>query len=103
MPSSPPFMDLQNKKRRFSLANSYFSFLNRRKLSDKLLFNLALLAVGFSVLGAIFTANALFTETLPSSGGAITEGIVGTPRFVNPVLSINRADHDMVALSTVDF
>jgi peptide/nickel transport system substrate-binding protein len=91
-------MDLQNKKRRFSLANSYFSFLNRRKLSDKLLFNLALLAVGFSVLGAIFTANALFTETLPSSGGAITEGIVGTPRFVNPVLSINRADHDMVAL-----
>jgi peptide/nickel transport system substrate-binding protein len=26
------------------------------------------------------------------------EGIVGTPRFVNPVLAINRADHDMVAL-----
>lgn len=91
-------MDLDNNKRRFSLPEIYFSFIKRRKLSDKLLFNVALIAVGFSILTAIFTANHLFTRTFPTSGGTITEGIVGTPRFVNPVLAINRADHDMVAL-----
>ncbi|MFM2381725.1 MAG: hypothetical protein RLZZ76_492 [Candidatus Parcubacteria bacterium] len=91
-------MDVFKKKRRFSLAESYFSFLGRRKVSDKFLFNVVLLAVGFSILGAIFTANTLFTQTLPTKGGSIVEGIVGTPRFVNPVLAINRADHDMVAL-----
>jgi peptide/nickel transport system substrate-binding protein len=89
---------LPKNKRRYSLAQFYFSFVDRRKLSDKVLFNIALLAVGFSVLGAIFTANTLFTQTFPTSGGAIVEGIVGTPRFVNPVIAINRADHDMVAL-----
>jgi peptide/nickel transport system substrate-binding protein len=91
-------MDLPKKKRSFSIAEVYFSFVGRRKLSDKLLYNVTLLAVGFSVLGAIFTANTLFTQTLPTKGGSIVEGIVGTPRFVNPVLAINRADHDMVAL-----
>ena len=91
-------MDSDNNKRRFSLPDIYFSFIKRRKLSDKLLFNIVLIAVGFSILTAIFTANHLFIRTFPTSGGAITDGIVGTPRFVNPVLAINRADHDMVAL-----
>ncbi len=91
-------MDVLKKKRRFSIAQSYFSFVGRRKVSDKFLYTLALLAVAFSILGAIFTANTLFTQTLPTKGGSIVEGIVGTPRFVNPVLAINRADHDMVAL-----
>lgn len=35
---------------------------------------------------------------VPLRGGAISEGIVGTPRFVNPVLASSPADLDMVAL-----
>jgi peptide/nickel transport system substrate-binding protein len=34
----------------------------------------------------------------PVAGGSITEGIVGIPRFVNPVLAVTRADQDMSAL-----
>ncbi len=91
-------MNLQKKRRRFSLPRIYFSFVQRRKISDKLLFNAVLIALCISVFVALFTLNSLFTKTLPTYGGAIVEGIVGTPRFVNPVLAINRADHDMVAL-----
>jgi peptide/nickel transport system substrate-binding protein len=84
--------------RRFSLSNIYFSFVERRKISDRLLFNLAIIAVVTSVLYAVFIINSLYITSVPSVGGTIVEGIIGTPRFVNPVLAINRADHDMVAL-----
>lgn len=91
-------MALHNKERRFSLFNTYFSFIERRKLSDRFFFNAALIAVCITVLSAVLTANALFLTSVPTPGGTIVEGIVGTPRFVNPVLAITRADHDMVAL-----
>jgi len=42
--------------------------------------------------------NGLFLEEVPISGGSLSEGIVGTPRFVNPVLSLSDADKDMTAL-----
>lgn len=60
--------------------------------------HLALIAAFVCVLYAGYTANAQFLTSVPSQGGTIVEGIVGTPRFVNPVLAITRADHDMVAL-----
>ncbi len=42
-------------------------------------------------------SNRYLTET-PVAGGMLVEGVVGTPRFVNPVLAVTRADQDMVAL-----
>lgn len=38
------------------------------------------------------------TVDVPTVGGAFIEGIVGTPRFVNPVLAVTRADRDLTAL-----
>lgn len=35
---------------------------------------------------------------IAAEGGVFTEGIVGTPRFVNPVLAVTRADKDLTAL-----
>jgi peptide/nickel transport system substrate-binding protein len=32
---------------------------------------------------------------IPAKGGAVVEGIVGTPRFLNPVLAITDADRDI--------
>lgn len=72
--------------------------MEKRKTSDKFIFVMAILFVAGSLMFALFTANALYTTNVPTSGGTLVEGIVGTPRFVNPVLAITRADHDMVAL-----
>lgn len=38
------------------------------------------------------------TVVVPAAGGELREGIVGSPRFVNPVLALTRADQDMVEL-----
>ncbi|MEK7628663.1 MAG: peptide ABC transporter substrate-binding protein [Patescibacteria group bacterium] len=63
------------------------------------------LLYGFSLLLAVSTfflvvnMNTLLTSDVPAPGGTYTEGIVGTPRFVNPLLATSDADRDIVALT----
>lgn len=34
----------------------------------------------------------------PASGGSFTEGVVGSPRFINPLLAVSDADNDLASL-----
>ncbi|MCC6405300.1 MAG: hypothetical protein IT405_02860 [Candidatus Yanofskybacteria bacterium] len=46
-----------------------------------------------------FTTYWHYTESVPSSGGRLVEGILGEPRLVNPLLSqTNDADRDLASL-----
>lgn len=55
-----------------------------------------LLAIGAGLL--ILRVNNLFLVDVPAAGGVFREGIVGAPRFVNPLLALSDADRDLVAL-----
>ncbi|MFA5319305.1 MAG: hypothetical protein WC387_02990, partial [Candidatus Paceibacterota bacterium] len=35
----------------------------------------------------------------PVAGGQLTEGVLGSPRFINPLLATTDADRDLVALT----
>jgi peptide/nickel transport system substrate-binding protein len=50
------------------------------------------------ILGSIITLSNYFTEEVPVTGGTYREGIVGAPRFINPVLANSDADRDATAL-----
>ena len=52
------------------------------------------------VTGLTFLAhlNNKFLVEVPDRGGEMTEGVVGIPRFVNPVLAVSDADKDVVSL-----
>ena len=52
------------------------------------------------VSGTIFvgTASALFKESVPASGGELVEGVIGTPRFINPILATSDTDRDLTGL-----
>lgn len=91
-------MNVHTTKNSGSLLTRYFAFLQRRSRGDRLIFHTALIAVCVSLFFVLSFINTKYITSVPSSGGMIVEGIVGTPRFVNPVLAITRADHDMVAL-----
>lgn len=59
----------------------------------------ALLAVLIiSTLLIVGEINKSFTTTVPAPGGSITEGIIGSPRFINPLLATSDADRDLSAL-----
>ena len=51
-----------------------------------------------STLIILQNINKSFMVNVPMNGGSITEGMVGTPRFINPVLAFSDADQDLVAL-----
>lgn len=42
--------------------------------------------------------NSMFLVDVPISGGTITEGIIGVPTLVNPVIALSDADKDLTSL-----
>lgn len=54
--------------------------------------------IATSALGIFYTAHRKATVVVPADGGTLTEGIVGTPRFINPLLAQTDADRDLTAL-----
>ena len=61
----------------------------------------------FIVLGILFIAliitllwqaDRTISVPVPAPGGQLTEGIIGTPRFINPLLATSDADRDLTAL-----
>lgn len=91
-------MRLLKNRPSLALLDRYFAFIERRSPFDALVFHLAVGLFLLTLLISLITINAHYITTVPTSGGTLVEGIVGTPRFVNPVLAITRADQDMVQL-----
>ncbi len=42
--------------------------------------------------------NQSISVNVPADGGSLTEGIIGSPRFVNPVLAVSDVDQDLTEL-----
>lgn len=58
-----------------------------------------LLLVGFlAFVGWLFEINNLYSVHIAIPGGSLTEGIIGTPRFINPLQATSDADRDLTAL-----
>lgn len=57
-----------------------------------------LVAIG-SLISIPFTVFYHYTKNIPAYGGSFSEGIVGQPHYINPLLSQNNdADRDLVSL-----
>lgn len=62
------------------------------------LFGALLIILFGTTLIVLQSINKSFMIKVPLAGGSISEGIIGTPRFVNPVLALSDADRDLVSL-----
>lgn len=51
-----------------------------------------------SGLGLLLKVSNAFLIEVPEYGGSYTEGVIGTPRFINPLLAISDADKDLTSL-----
>jgi peptide/nickel transport system substrate-binding protein len=47
---------------------------------------------------ALVSFNKRFLITIPTYGGEIKEGLLGTPRFINPILATTEQDKDLTSL-----
>ena len=67
-------------------------------ITEKVIFLLFLTILIVSSLGILISVNNKFLVSIPERGGTLIEGVIGTPRFINPVIANSNADRDISSL-----
>lgn len=86
------------------MKKNIFSFSSTREriarlsLRGRVFFVSSLILLVIGICGAIISFSNRFTTEVPQFGGTYHEGIIGVPRFINPVLANSDADHDLTSL-----
>lgn len=88
------------------LFNRHYGWMDQLRLLPKVLSKrerywilVFLLIIGGSIIAIPFTTYNHFTKPVPSYGGSFSEGIVGQPRHINPLLAqTNDPDRDLSSL-----
>ncbi|NCT00080.1 hypothetical protein GW765_03845 [Candidatus Parcubacteria bacterium] len=83
---------------KFPSKNEINKSLQSFQEKDWLVVAILLLIMVASTVVIISKINKHIATVIPADGGSITEGIVGTPRFVNPVLALSGPDKDLTKL-----
>ena len=65
---------------------------------EKIIFYTVLITLITSLTLILNNINESYLVEIPSHGGSLIEGIVGSPRFINPVLATSNTDKDLSSL-----
>jgi peptide/nickel transport system substrate-binding protein len=66
--------------------------------AERLLLYILSAGLGVAAFALLALLNIHTSILIPTHGGSLIEGVVGTPRFVNPVIAEANADKDITAL-----
>jgi peptide/nickel transport system substrate-binding protein len=50
------------------------------------------------LIGLLWLAHTSWSAEVPVAGGGLTEGVIGSPRFINPLLATSDTDRDLTTL-----
>lgn len=64
----------------------------------KVLLSIFIAGLVISTVALSYEVYAAASTEIPARGGEIEEGILGIPRFVNPLFALGHADHDLIEL-----
>ncbi len=92
--------NLYSRLRNFKLPkkdeiNSVFNMFSKK---ERAIFIVLLLVFLISAVSILESVNKSLMVSVPLHGGSISEGIIGTPRFINPILANSPVDLDLVSL-----
>ncbi len=65
---------------------------------ERLVFVILIILAAIGFFGTLDKINQKVSNLMPASGGTWREGIVGSPRFINPLLAITDPDRDLASL-----
>lgn len=83
---------------RFPLIDKAEDTYNSFSASGRALFIFFASLLIISAVALVYLLNRQLLVTVPAHGGSLSEGIIGAPRFINPVLAISDADLDLTSL-----
>ena len=72
--------------------------IRRFTLAEKAVFYFFVGVFIFCGVLLLWKVNSAFLESVPLRGGTLTEGDIGNPRFINPVLALSESDKNLTAL-----
>ncbi|MEA2701379.1 MAG: peptide/nickel transport system substrate-binding protein [Candidatus Parcubacteria bacterium] len=75
------------------------AYLRSLPPGDRLIARVLGLAVVITSLAGIVALERAYQVEVPVYGGTLTEGVIGAPRFVNPLLALSDTDRDLTALA----
>jgi len=86
------------RERKIAYLEKVQRIFNSLSITEKVLFLVFALIFICATLSLLGKTSAQFSVNIPHDGGQIVEGIVGTPRFINPLLASSDADRDLTTL-----
>jgi peptide/nickel transport system substrate-binding protein len=87
-----------NKKWPMPLEGKLSRIISSFSLAEKTVFTFFTILLCVTGLILLFQVNKLFLVEVPDYGGTLTEGVIGTPRFINPLLATSDIDKDLTSL-----
>jgi ABC-type transport system substrate-binding protein len=83
---------LQSLKKVF--LSRWYGLVRREKIVASIL--VVIMIIG--IIGLLNSQSNKWAVQVPANGGTLREGILGTPRFINPVLATSDIDQDLTQL-----
>ena len=94
--NTPRVPYLKNWKIPYS--DKIFRVIQEFSLTEKVVFFFFVTLLCISAVMLLWRVNKSFLVEVPEYGGSLTEGILGSPRFINPLLAISDIDRDLTSL-----
>lgn len=66
--------------------------------SERLFMYILTAVASICTLFLVISLSTAVSTLVPSRGGSLSEGAVGTPRFINPLLAVSQTDQDLTTL-----
>jgi peptide/nickel transport system substrate-binding protein len=86
------------KNRIASIRESIRKAISSFSIGEKFVFFLLLIVALITALTTIQGVNSLFLKEIPKNGGSLSEGVIGTARYINPILAFSDTDRDLSSL-----
>ncbi len=80
------------------IKNSFSNRIAALSSKEKKIFAVLAFVLVCGCIGLINEISNRFSVEIPMAGGTLREGILGTPRFINPVLAVSDVDQDLTEL-----
>ncbi|MFH0755568.1 MAG: ABC transporter substrate-binding protein [bacterium] len=91
-------LQIFNKKWDINFFNKLSKIIKDFSITKKIFFYFLCVIFISSSLVLLNKVNNLISKQVPTNGGFLKEGIIGAPRFINPVLAMSDADNDLTFL-----
>ncbi|HUY05279.1 MAG TPA: peptide ABC transporter substrate-binding protein [Candidatus Paceibacterota bacterium] len=75
------------------------AYVERLSSGDRVIFYALAIIVGIASLSGLYALEQSLLVRVPAYGGTLSEGAVGNPQFINPLLAISDADRDLSTLT----